>query len=84
MPTTRVFMTTLQPFASTMSRHRSHIMPGPSLGYWNSSISEVMSFWLRRGSREWMTALKSDKFLIRWAAKSAGRLFVGTPHSFSL
>ena len=49
MPTTRVFMTTLQPLASTRSRQRSHIIPGPYFGYWNSSISEVMSFWLRFG-----------------------------------
>ena len=39
------FITTVQPCASTRSRQRSHIIPGPYFGYWNSSISEVMSFW---------------------------------------
>ena len=42
MPTTRVSMTTLQPLASTRSRQRSHIIPGPYFGYWNSSMSEVI------------------------------------------
>src|SRR5437764_13142921 len=84
MATTRVFIITLQPLASTRSRQRSHIIPGPYFGYWNSSMSEVMSFWLRLGSRALTTALNRDRFLMRWAAKSAGSLLTGTPHSFSL
>ena len=32
MPTTFVFISTLLPCASTSSRQRSHIIPGPSLG----------------------------------------------------
>jgi hypothetical protein len=43
-PTTRVFITTVQPRASTRSRARSHIIPGPCFGYWNSSMSDVMDF----------------------------------------
>jgi hypothetical protein len=31
-----------------------------------------------------MTALYSERFLMRCAAKSAGSLLTGTPHSFSL
>src|SRR5436305_14995310 len=54
-----VLMRTLVPAASTLSRHRSHIMPGPYFGYWNSSISEAMSFWLRFGSNAFQTALAS-------------------------
>ncbi len=42
-------MSTLVPGASTISRHRSHIIPGPYLGYWNSSMRLVMSFWFRLG-----------------------------------
>jgi len=84
MPTTRVCMRTVQPFASTFSVQRSHIIPGPYFGYWNSSISEVISFWFRLGSRALTTALHRDRFLMRWAAKSAGSLLTGTPHSFSL
>ena len=46
---TRVSMTTLEPLASTLSRQTSHIIPGPYLGYWNSSMREVISFWFRLG-----------------------------------
>ncbi len=84
IPMTRAFMTTVQPLASTRSRQRSHIIPGPYFGYSNSSMSEVMSFWLRFGSRAFIAALKSDRFLMRCAAKSAGSLSTGTPQSFSL
>ena len=68
---TLVFMRTLVPAASTRSRQRSHIIPGPYLGYWNSSMSEVISFWLRLGSTALTIAFDSDRFLIRWAAQSA-------------
>ncbi len=84
MATTRLLITTVQPFASTRSRHRSHIMPGPCFGYWNSSMSEVISFWLRFGSSAFITAFMNERFLMRWAAKSAGSLSAGTPQSFSL
>jgi hypothetical protein len=84
MPTTRVFMTTLHPSASTRSRQRSHMIPGPNFGYWNSSINDVMSFWFRLGMSALMTALESERFLMRCAAKSAGSLLTGTPQSFSL
>ncbi len=77
-------MSTLQPRASMRSRQRSHIIPGPSFGYWNSSISEVMSFWLRFGISAFMTAFMNERFLMRCAAKSAGSLLTGTPQSFSL
>ena len=59
-------------------------MPGPCFGYWNSSISDVIDFWLRLGSSALVTALNSERFLMRCAAKSAGSLWTGTPHSFSL
>src|SRR5262245_32329640 len=48
--TTLVRISTELPLSVTSSVQRSHIIPGPNLGYWNSSISEVMSFWLRLGS----------------------------------
>ena len=38
---------TVPPPARTFSVQRSHIIPGPYLGYWNSSMSVVISFWLR-------------------------------------
>ena len=80
----RVSITTFEPWASTLSRQTSHIIPGPYLGYWNSSMSEVISFWFRLGRRALTMALESERFLMRWAAKSAGSLLTGTPHSFSL
>jgi len=33
------------------------------LGYWNSSMSEVMSFWLRLGSRAFRTAFDQREVL---------------------
>src|SRR3546814_20794635 len=36
--------TTLEPWASTSSWQRSHIIPGPYLGYWNCSIRLVTCF----------------------------------------
>src|ERR1700737_4117105 len=79
-----VFIRTLVPAASTFSRQRSHIMPGPYFGYWNSSISDVMSFWLRLGSTALTMALNSDRFFMRWAAQSALTSVAGTPHTFSV
>ena len=77
-------ITTLVPCASTRSRQRSHIIPGPSLGYSNSSMSEVMSFWLRRGRSAFHTALASERFLMRCAAKSAVSSVAGSPQAFSV
>ena len=77
-------MTTLVPAASTASRQRSHIIPGPSLGYWNSSMRDVMLFWLRLGRRALKMALVSDRFLTRWAAQSAGISEGGCPQTFSV
>ena len=67
-----------------MSRQRSHIMPGPYFGYWNSSIRLVicapLSRWpntfTRIGSHR---ASFSDMPLMRWAAKSAEIDEAGTP-----
>ncbi len=84
MEAMRVSMTTLEPWASTLSRQTSHIIPGPYLGYWNSSMREVMSFWLRFGRRAFMTAFHSDRFLIRCAAQSAWISVAGTPQTFSV
>src|SRR5687768_2652262 len=81
---TAVSMMTFEPWAATLSRQTSHIIPGPYLGYWNSSMSEAMSFWLRFGSRAFMTALASDRFLMRCAAQSAWISVAGTPHTFSV
>ena len=87
--TTRVSITSSPPSASTRSRQRSHIIPGPYLGYWNSSMRLVS--WLdllrrpnslaRIGSH---SASTSDMPLMRWAAKSAEIDDAGTPQSFSL
>jgi hypothetical protein len=81
---TRVFISTLVPCSSTRSRQRSHIIPGPSRGYWNSSIREVMSFWLRFGRMALTTAEARDRFFTRWAAQSAGISAGGWPHTFSV
>src|SRR5579862_8406251 len=61
-------MTTFDPPATTLSRHTSHIIPGPYLGYWNSSMSEVISFWFRLGVSAFTIALPSESPLTRWAA----------------
>jgi hypothetical protein len=73
--TALVSMRTLEPAASTLSRQTSHIIPGPYFGYWNSSISEVMSVALpflrkpiQEGSASRMAftpAFHSDMFLMR-------------------
>ena len=89
MATTFVCMATSTPRASTRSRQRSHIIPGPYLGYWNSSMRLVtcddLLRWpkslARTGSH---SASTSDMPLMRWAAKSAEIDEAGTPHSFSL
>ena len=43
MPVNRASNSTVPPAASTFSAATSHIMPGPYLGYWNSSMRVVMS-----------------------------------------
>ncbi len=84
MAVTAVSLSTLEPWATTLSRQTSHIIPGPYLGYWNSSISEVMSFWFRLGMRALKMALPSDSPFTRCAAQSAGISDTGTPHTFSV
>ena len=64
--------------------HRSHIIPGPYLGYSNSSMRLAISFWFRLGRRALSTALKSERFLMRWAAQSAGISSAGMPQTFSV
>ncbi len=85
-----VSMRTDAPEASICSVHRSHIIPGPYLGYWNSSIRLVTCLDRSRrfpaseertGSH---TAFHSDIPLIRWAPQSADSSEAGTPHTFSL
>ncbi len=44
----------------------------------------VICFWLRLGMTAFITALNSDRFLMRWAAQSAWIVVAGTPHSFSV
>jgi hypothetical protein len=73
-----------EPEATTLSRQTSHIIPGPYFGYWNSSISEVISFWFRFGMRALTMALPSDSSFTRWAAQSAGIELTGTPQTFSV
>ena len=84
MRVTFVSKTIFEPCASTLSRQTSHIMPGPNFGYWNSSMSEVMSFWLRLGVSEFTIALPRDRPLTRCAAQSAGIWLTGMPHTFSV
>ena len=78
------------PWPSTCSAHRSHIIPGPYFGYWNSSMRLVTCFDLSRrlprnedriGSH---TAVHSDMPLMRWAPQSAEISEAETAHSFSL
>ncbi len=78
------------PMPTTCSAHRSHIMPGPNLGYSNSSMRLVSCFDLSRrlpatdariGSH---TAFHNDMPLIRWAPQSAEISEAETAHSFSL
>ena len=90
MRATGVSMMTLVPSASTRSRHRSHIIPGPYFGYSNCSIRLVTCFDLsfrrpaslvRIGSH---TAWKIDMPLMRWAPQSADSSLAETPQTFSL
>src|SRR2546430_5820874 len=84
IPMTAVFNATVAPSFSAFSVQRSHIMPGPYFGYWNSSIRLVTSVCLRRGDRALRIALDSDRFLIRCAAQSDWIDVAGMPHSFSV
>ena len=77
-------MRTAPPRFATCSVQRSHIIPGPNFGYWNSSIRLVTSLRLRRGSSALSTALDSDRFLIRCAAQSACSWSAGIPQTFSV
>ena len=77
-------MRTVPPRRATSSAQRSHIIPGPCFGYWNSSIRLVTSVRLRRGSSALRIAVASDRFLIRWAAQSACNRSAGIPQTFSV
>ena len=89
-PTTGLSRRTSTPAFSTRSRHVSHIIPGPSLGYWNSSMRLVTCLArlrrppARRARSGSHTALNSDMPLMRWAPQSAETSDGGTPHTFSL
>src|SRR5712691_9151174 len=72
------------PAATTLSRQTSHIIPGPYFGYWNSSMSDVMSFWFRFGIRALTMALPSERPFTRWAAQSAGISLTAMPQTFSV
>ena len=80
----------IPPRASTWSAHRSHIIPGPNLGYSNSSMRLVTCLDgsrrrpatdVRMGSH---TAFHRDIPLMRWAPQSADISEADTAHSFSL
>ena len=58
MPVSRADISSLPPAACTFSAQTSHIMPGPYLGYWNSSMRVVISVWLRFGRMAFITALR--------------------------
>ena len=75
---------TVPPAATTFSAQTSHIMPGPSFGYWNSSMRLVISVCLRLGNRALITALRRSRFLMRCAAQSDGICDTFTPHTFSV
>ena len=78
------------PPAATCSAQRSHIMPGPYFGYWNSSIRLVTCFGGPAACRPTRTgcgshtAFHSDMPLIRWAPQSAEISEAGTAQTFSL
>ena len=84
MRASRAPISRVPPAARTLSAQTSHIIPGPYLGYWNSSIRVVISVWPRLGSMALSTALRRSRFLTRWAAQSAGMSATGTPHTFSV
>ncbi len=83
MPVRHASISTVPPAACTLSAALPHL-PGPDLGYWNSSISVVISVWPRLGRMEFISALRRSRFLIRWAAQSAGISETGTPQTFSV
>ena len=88
--TAAVSSRTSPPRSSTMAAHRSHIIPGPYFGYWNSSMRLVTCLDRSRrrpATRERMgshTASHRDIPLMRWAPQSAESADAGTPHTFSL
>ena len=84
MPVSRADISSVPPAACTLSAQTSHIIPGPNFGYWNSSMSVVISVWLRLGRIAFSTALPRSRFLTRWAAQSAGISDTGTPQTFSV
>ena len=84
MPVRHASSSTVPPAACTFSEQCSHIMPGPNLGYWNSSMSVVISVWPRLGRMEFIRALRRSRFFTRWAAQSAGISETGTPQTFSV
>ena len=84
MPVNRADISSVPPAACTFSAQTSHIIPGPYLGYWNSSMRVVMSVWPRLGRTALITALRRSRFLTRWAAQSAGISDTGTPQTFSV
>ena len=75
---------TVDPCATTASVARSHIIPGPSRGYSNSSISDVITLRLRRGTTAFVSAFHSESVLMRCAAQSAWMSVAGMPHTFSV
>ena len=84
MPVSRARISRVPPAACTFSAQTSHIIPGPYLGYWNSSMRVVISVCPRLGRMALMTALRRSRFFTRWAAQSAGMSETGTPHTFSV
>src|SRR5918994_65222 len=90
VPGTGGSLITLVPAASTRSRHRSHIIPGPYLGYWNRSMRLVTCLDLsarapaRRARSGSHTALHSDMPLMRCAPQSAEICDGGVAHTFSV
>ena len=84
MRVSRAPISSVPPAACTLSAQISHIIPGPYLGYWNSSMRVVMSVCPRLGRMALTTALRRSRFLTRWAAQSAGMSETGTPHTFSV
>ena len=63
MPVSRARISRVPPAACTFSAATSHIMPGPYLGYWNSSMSVVISVWPRLGRMALMHRLAQVEVL---------------------
>ena len=84
--TTRRSRCTAPPCSLIRSRVTSHIWPGPSRGYENSSISVLItSPRLRnRPKSADVTAFTRLRSLIRCAAQSAVIVRVDIPHTFSV